>query len=425
MDKQIVFEDEHIRVIFLTGSSDTLVISFGDLISRAKGMSINAEKSLFKYQYNVIGIMPKQKSWFPKSSMLEMQRQIQPILEQFEQIVGYGGSMGGYAAIKYSNLLNMHKIVAFVPQYSIDPDVVHDRRYAEFFDATLHQDMQIQADEVDSSREYIIVYDPYYAEDKEHFLKIQPLLPKMHVIHLPFTGHEALSVLASSQLLNDFVEQPFEITYFYKRVREVKKQSKFYYRHVLDALLSRHHQALLRILQNNNFELDERYFDAVLKQKLVQQLFNLQQGTEQNLRKLGIHPHFMQQMDSSVPTILTIQNTWLVFNLVSLKLEAYNAEAIQANQQYLLPLKASANAVVELELNAESYVLTMNDRGIHKLVKVGEALALDQSLLIFKRYPEFYQLSYKNLTLSCDAQGLGQFVENHVDEQTHLHLVES
>ena len=107
------------------------MISFGDLISRAKGMSINAEKSLLKYQYNVIGIMPKQNLGF-QSSMLEMQRQIQPILEQFEQIVGYGGSMGGYAAIKYSNLLNMHKIVAFVPQYSIDPDVVHDRRYAEF-----------------------------------------------------------------------------------------------------------------------------------------------------------------------------------------------------------------------------------------------------------------------------------------------------
>ncbi len=46
MDKQIIFEDEHIRVIFLKGSSDTLVVSFGDLISRAKGMSINAEKSL-------------------------------------------------------------------------------------------------------------------------------------------------------------------------------------------------------------------------------------------------------------------------------------------------------------------------------------------------------------------------------------------
>ncbi|MCH7314104.1 hypothetical protein [Acinetobacter sp. ANC 3882] len=422
MDKQIIFEDEHIRVIFLKGSSDTLVISFGDLISRAKGMSINAEKSLIKYQYNVIGIMPKQKSWFPKSSMLQMQQQIQPILEQFKGIVGYGGSMGGYAAIKYSNLLNMQKIVAFVPQYSIDPDVVQDRRYAEFFDASIHHDMQIQADEVDSSREYIIVYDPYYAEDKEHFLKIQPLLPKMHVIHLPFTGHEALSVLASSQLLNDFVVKPFEITYFYKRVREVKKQSKFYYRHVLDALLQRHNQALLKILEQNEIALDERYFDAVLKQKLVQQLFNLKQGTEQNLHKLGVHLHFVQHAAALPANVVTAQNHFVVFNLASLKLESYTAEIIAANQAYLLPLNLTANALVKLRLNDEYYFLTMNDRGIHKLVKDGEPFALDQSPLVFKHYADFYSLSYKQLTLSCDASGFTQFIENNADEQTKLQL---
>ena len=44
MDKQIVFEDEHIRAIYLKGSTETLVLSFGDLITRAKGTSINAEK---------------------------------------------------------------------------------------------------------------------------------------------------------------------------------------------------------------------------------------------------------------------------------------------------------------------------------------------------------------------------------------------
>lgn len=422
MDKQIIFEDEHIRVIFLKGSSDTLVISFGDLISRAKGMSINAEKSLIKYQYNVIGIMPKQKSWFPKSSMLQMQQQIQPILQQFKGIVGYGGSMGGYAAIKYSNLLNMQKIVAFVPQFSIDPDVVEDRRYAEFFDASIHQAMQIQADEVDSSREYIIVYDPYYAEDKEHFLKIQPLLPNMHVIHLPFTGHEALSVLASSQLLNDFVVKPFEITYFYQRVREVKKQSKFYYRHVLDALLPSHHQALLKILQQNDIALDERYFDAVLKQKLVQQLFNLKQGTEQNLHKLGVHLHFVQHTETQAANVVNAQNQFLVFNLASLKLECYSTEIIVANSAYLLPLNLTANSLVKLRLNDEYYFLTMNDRGIHKLVKEGEPFALDQSPLVFKHYADFYSLSYKQLSLCCDAQGLTHFIENNADEQTKLQL---
>ena len=117
MDKQIIFEDEHIRAIFLPGDSNTLVLSFGDLITRASGLSINAEKSLIKYQYNVIGVMPKQKSWFPQASMIELAKAISPILEGFKNIVGYGGSMGGYAAIKYSNLLNMNRVIAFVPQY--------------------------------------------------------------------------------------------------------------------------------------------------------------------------------------------------------------------------------------------------------------------------------------------------------------------
>ncbi|MCR4529414.1 hypothetical protein [Acinetobacter venetianus] len=422
MDKQILFEDEHIRVIFLKGSSDTLVISFGDLISRAKGMSINAEKSLIKYQYNVIGIMPKLKSWFPKSSMLQMQQYVQPILQQFKGIVGYGGSMGGYAAIKYSKLLNMQKIVAFVPQYSIDPDVVQDRRYAEFFDPSIHQDMQIQADEVDSNREYLIVYDPYFAEDKEHFLKIKPLLPKMHVIHLPFTGHEALAVLASSQLLNDFVEKPFDITYFYKRVREVKKQSKFYYRHVLDALLPRHPQALLKILENQDLALDERYFDAVLKQKLVQQLFNLKQGTVQNLHKLGIQLHQTQQAMVQSPNVKTTEQTFLVFNLVSLKLECYAVDIIAENSQYLVPLAVQANSLVKLELNGENYLLTMNDRGIHKLIPEHEVLPLDQSPLVFKQYEGFCSMSYKQLTLSCDEQGFSHFVESGAEEQSKLQL---
>ena len=66
----------------------------------------------------------------------------------------------------------------------------------------------------------------------------------------------------------------------------------------------------------------------------------------------------------------------------------------------------------------------MNDRGILKLVKVNEEMALDQSLLIFKRYPEFYQLSYKNLTLSCDDHGQGHFIEDHADEQTKLQLID-
>lgn len=74
MDKQIIFEDEHIRAIFLQGDSNTLVLSFGDLITRASGLSINAEKSLIKYQYNVIGVMPKQNHGFQRPVWLSWQK---------------------------------------------------------------------------------------------------------------------------------------------------------------------------------------------------------------------------------------------------------------------------------------------------------------------------------------------------------------
>ncbi|MFW1860189.1 hypothetical protein ACG9HZ_16925, partial [Acinetobacter defluvii] len=86
----------------------------------------------------VVGIMPNQQSWFPASSMLALLEQLQPILKQFKKIVGYGGSMGGYAAIKYSKSLQMTRVVAMVPQYSLDPNEVEDKRYTDFYDATLN-----------------------------------------------------------------------------------------------------------------------------------------------------------------------------------------------------------------------------------------------------------------------------------------------
>ncbi|MDC5594963.1 hypothetical protein OHX11_04130 [Acinetobacter baumannii] len=414
MDKQIIFEDEHIRAIFLQGDSNTLVLSFGDLITRASGLSINAEKSLIKYQYNVIGVMPKQKSWFPKASMVELAKVILPIIQRFKNIVGYGGSMGGYAAIKYSNLLNMNRIIAFVPQYSIDPEQVEDRRYAEFFDAVANKDMQIQPQDVDASREYIIVYDPYFSIDREHYLKIKEILPILHTIHLPFTGHEALSVLASSSLLHDFIEHEFDETYFYQQVRKIKKQSKFYYRNVLANVLTYHDSMLLKILRQNDFQLDERYLDNPLKQAVTRSLIKTKQATEQDFQKLGIKIQYSQQAKNPKKGFKNQFEAILVFNLINLKLESYAVDVLLANTSYLIPIVAEQTGVAHIELNNEIYLLGMNDRKIIKLFKQGDALTSDMSPFVIKQYSDFFALSYKQLNLNCDEQGVCDYVEGSV-----------
>ena len=408
MEKHIIFEDEQIRAIFLRGSSDELIFSFGDLITRAKGLSINAEKSLLKHDFNVIGIMPKQKSWFPESSMRQMFAEIEDLIAPFKTRIGYGGSMGGYAAIKYSNLLDLKRVVALVPQYSINPDDVEDPRYNMFFHAELNANMQIQPQDVSAEREYIVVYDPYCPEDRAQYVKLEQVLPHMHTLNLPFTGHDAIAVLASSELLYDFLLHDFDATYFYQKIRQVKKNSKFYYRKVIENLLPRHKNALGSILINNDLQLDNQFFDAKLKQQLLRELLSNKQVSQQDLLKLGIQVNLPQENSSQ---LLDSFGHSLVFNVISQKIESYAASAIALNHKFLIPIFAKGSALVQITLNDERYVVAMNDRHIMKLFKEHEPLTAGMHPIVMKKYSDFYVLSYKHLNLNNNEYGSHDFIE--------------
>lgn len=409
MEKQIIFEDQHIRVIWMPGSSEQLIFSFGDLITRAKGNNINAEKSLAKYQFNVIGIMPKERSWFPEQSMHAMLDAIRPILAKFKQHIAYAGSMGGYAAIKYSKMLDCQRVVALVPQYSIDPQDVDDPRYNMFFHQENNHNMRVQAEDVSSTCEYLIVYDPYCVEDRRHYEKLKAVLPNLHTLKLPFTGHDAIAVLASSELLNEFLTHEFDAEFFYKKMRQVKKNSKFYYRKVIENLLPRHRFALGRILKNNHLALDQQFFDSKLKQSLVRELLSNKQVSQQDLEKLGISFNLPQENQNH---LLDSFGHALVFNVISQNIESYTFDAIDLNHKFLIPIYAQHNALVRILVNDEPYLITMNDRHIMKLCKIQDPLGVGMHPLILKKYSDYYVLSYKHLNLSSNAFGATEFSDS-------------
>lgn len=416
MEKQIVFEDEHIRAIFMPGSSSELIFSFGDLITRAKGLTINAEKSLQKFDFNVLGIMPKDKSWFPQGSMWNMLEAVAELIAPFKKRIAYGGSMGGYAAIKYSNLLDVQRAVAMVPQYSIDPEDVHDARYNMFFQSELNADMRIKLGDVSSEREYIIIYDPHYAQDRAHYQKLKEVLPAHHVLHLAFTNHDAIAVLASSELVNDFLLHEFDASYFYQKMRRVKKNSKFYYRKVIENLLPRHRMALGRILKNNDLQLDAQFFDASQKQTILRELLSNKQVDQYDLMKLGIQLNLPQE---NRQILLDCYGHGLVFNVISNKIESYADQAIALNHKFLIPIYARGNGLLTITLNDERYLVVMNDRHIMKLVKERDALSVGMHPILMKRYVDYYMFSYKELNLRTDEYGAATFVDDS-DKNTHF-----
>lgn len=408
MDKIIIFEDAHIRVIFQAGSSAELIFSFGDLITRAKGLSINAEKSLGKYHFNVIGVMPKEKTWFPAQSMQGMLQAVAPYLADFPQRIAYAGSMGAYAAIKYSAALGLSRVVALVPQYSINPDDVVDPRYNLFYQPELHQNMHITAQDIAADCEYIVVYDPYCAEDRAHYEKIQHCIAHVQALHVPFIGHDAIAVLANSSLLYDFLKHPFDPLHFYQRMREVKKQSKFYYRKLLAQALPRHRTALSQMLKSYPNQLDAHFFDAQLKQNLIRELFNNKQVNADDLAKLGIDVKWPVGMAAAV--LHTPDGQSLVFNVISKKIESYSDSAIQRNSQFLLPLEAKGNRLVSVELNDQSYLIVMNDRQVMQLLDEDEPLDAGIHPLLLRKYVGYYLITYQQLYLSADVSGECQFI---------------
>ena len=416
MEKQIIFEDEHIRVIWMPGQSEQLIFSFGDLITRAKGNNINAEKSLAKYQFNVIGIMPKERSWFPHKSMQAMLIAIAPIMEKFKQHIAYAGSMGGYAAIKYSQQLACQRVVALVPQYSIDPQDVDDPRYNMFFHKDNNHNMRVTTQDVSTECEYIIVYDPYCVEDRRHYEKLKAVLPNLHTLNLPFTGHDAIAILASSELLNDFLTREFDADFFYQKMRQVKKNSKFYYRKVIENLLPRHRFALGKILKNNHLALDQQFFDNKLKQSLVRELLSNKQVSQQDLEKLGIQFNLPQENHNH---LLDSFGHALVFNAISQNIESYTFDAINLNHKFLIPIYAQHNALVRILVNDEVYLITMNDRHVMKLCKVQDPLGVGMHPLMLKKYSDYYVISYKDLNLHSNEFGATEFSQ-HLDEQSQF-----
>ena len=87
--------------------------------------------------------------------------------------------------------------------------------------------------------------------------------------------------------------------------------------------------------ENGEFQLDGQYLDAQLKQLITRTLLTNKQVNEQDLLKLGIKvnmPHDQEQRS----LLQDCHQAYLVFNLITQKLESYSQDAISLNNKYLI-----------------------------------------------------------------------------------------
>jgi hypothetical protein len=196
-----------------------------------------------KYRLNAIFVTARGPHWFQYADAPQAAMAIRRACAGYRRVITIGVSMGGYAALAFSGLLEPDIVLAFSPQFSIDRDKVpFERRWAK-------EARQIDADQgfvfddmALCRRSRIIVISDPLGRDRKHVALIAARRP-VEQLKLPLTGHKSLKIMAemrlSSQFLRAAAAGDLDLAGFRRRFRERRADSPTYLRQTAKALQRR------------------------------------------------------------------------------------------------------------------------------------------------------------------------------------------
>ena len=119
---------------------------------------------------------------------------------------GYGSSMGGYAAIKFSGLFDLNCVLAISPQFDISQD--WDPQWRQSADPSLEWPA-VRTTDLAKECKYFIAYDPY-DKDNLHYRQYCEVIPasQMFPLRVPMSGHPSGYVLQETGSLRATVLAP-------------------------------------------------------------------------------------------------------------------------------------------------------------------------------------------------------------------------
>ena len=412
--KTISYEDEHIRVIYHPGEDENLVITFGDMFSLAKDNFFFAENPISKRNLNAIGIMAKDRNWYPLESVKKAAEHITEYINKAHFITTYGGSMGGYAALKFSKLLSADRVISLVPQYSIDPSAIKDHRYNFYFNERNNANNEIRFE--DLSGEIFITHDPAFAGDDQHVEQIKNLGYPITYLPLRFSMHGATTILASSSFIDEIVSakemRPALLLSIY---RERRHAVPSYIESLAEYLLRRRPAIALQLLATklaSNLIKDNQRVRNTLSSALLKNY-----ASSKNTKDYGVCKLLKIRCKSKEATthgvhIKTTHGRILTYNALTRSLMQSDEECI-ANSSFLHPIEINGHSgLVKVKFNeGESILVTQKNQVID--IADGDEYT-DRNYIVYRKNSDHYIISSATKHLSSSPNGKCEFNVDHV-----------
>lgn len=221
-----------VKFFELEGRRNTLIVTFNEMWNVYSDQRFWGEKVIRKLDFPAYGLVTEGPNWFPVQDTVLALREVIKKSRIYDKTVLYGYSMGAYAAIKYSSLFDNPVVLAFSPQFSIDPDdcADQDERYKIFFDAVVNRDMKIKPIEVGGK--IYIFYDPCYAPDDFH---VRNMPGNLTLIPMRLINHDTINAISSSERLSAIIGAAIadDKVQLCRLARSYKKSAPTYRRNML------------------------------------------------------------------------------------------------------------------------------------------------------------------------------------------------
>lgn len=202
--------------------------------------------------WSILGMMAHDWTWYRDEDVYAFFDRLrdEKFFHQFDNVVFYGASMGGYGACAFSAAHPGSSVFAISPQATLDRELCSwEKRYSKAWGRDYDGPYGFAPDMVTTAKQVFILYDPLEAPDAMHAAFFRG--DNIYKLKCRFMGHRIASALIQLKLLKSVVAGCVDGTLtpnsFYKMLR-ARRTFRRYLRELLQKIDMHKHPYLVALL---------------------------------------------------------------------------------------------------------------------------------------------------------------------------------
>ena len=165
-------------------------VAFGEIFLKTKGI-------------DAYHLLNAEVDWFQHPEFWDAISAIHMDAPAGREVVAYGASMGGHGALLASSRLAASRVLAVVPQYSIDRDVVPFEKRWKDHAAKIGTFIHDIDAEIDPDGQIFTLHDPRNIDQRQ--MNLFTPMQNWEILKIPYGGHTPLMGLQQAKILSGFV----------------------------------------------------------------------------------------------------------------------------------------------------------------------------------------------------------------------------